>query len=219
MIIPAILTDNPRIAQERATLASQMTNRLHIDLVDETLYPGRSLPAVELARLVIPQTDIEVHLMVRDPLKYLVDDFPIDRAIIHVELPNWRSIYGEIQNRGIDPWLAVSPETTIRDLDLPTDLVGLLLMGVEPGRSGQDLLPDTGDRIREIKGYWPDLAVTVDGGVQEANIHSLAIDGADNFVSTSALFSTRDPIASYQRLTEVGEIITGGTRDNQTASD
>lgn len=205
MIIPALLTDNPRIAQERITLASSMSPRLHLDLLDDTLFPGKSLTPAELNELIVPQTEIDLHCMVTDPLKYLDSDLPIDSVAIHLELPNWQDIYDELLKRGIDPWLVISPGTDINTLILPEDLANVLLMGVEPGSSGQAMLPDTAERIHAIKDDYANVLVTVDGGVQYNNISEIILAGADNVITASAVFSTTDPVTAYRQLLEASE--------------
>src|SRR5687768_13384515 len=113
MIIPALLTDNLRVAKERLDSASSMTPQMHIDLIDNTLIQAPpTLTLADLQTIAFAQTELDIHCMVSDPLQYLVDDLPIERLIIHYELPNWMHTYDTLLSRGYDVWLAVSPETS-----------------------------------------------------------------------------------------------------------
>ena len=72
----------------------------------------------------------------------------------------------------------------------------ILLMSVNPGFGGQSFIPQTLDKLREVRrridesGY--DIRLEVDGGVKVNNIGEIAAAGADMFVAGSAIFDQPD---------------------------
>lgn len=72
----------------------------------------------------------------------------------------------------------------------------ILLMSVNPGFGGQSFIPETLNKLRQVRkliddsGY--DIRLEVDGGVKVENIRQIAAAGADMFVAGSAIFNQPD---------------------------
>jgi ribulose-phosphate 3-epimerase len=209
MIIPALLTTNDRIAVERIALSQQMSGWLHIDVLDNTLYQFESLSLENLAQLDFSTLSLEFHCMTTNPFLVLDSSLQCDRIILHYETPQWEHFYTKLAGEGVDTWIAIDPSTDVHAIDLPDDVGGILMMGVIPGQSGQSLREDTFERIEAIKEYYPDIPLTVDGGVKEETIRDLIALGVDNLIMGSGLFEQKDPIAAYERLCELSDPISG----------
>jgi ribulose-phosphate 3-epimerase len=203
MIIPALLTTNPRIAEERIKLAQHMSGWLHIDLLDNTLYDFASLSLEELAKLDYGDLSIELHSMTDSPEAALATDLSFDRFILHIEVPDWEKHYDRYVAEGIDTWLAISPETDIAQLSIPQDCTGVVLMGVTPGQTGQSFLESTYERLDTLLEYHPTIPITIDGGVSADNLRALTSYGIDNVIMGSALFGQPNPAETYQQLTRL----------------
>ena len=106
-----------------------------------------------------------------------------------------------IRGLGLRAGLALDPGTDISAARwLAPDLDLLLLMGVNPGMSGQSFLPQTAAKVRAARAAldaWgrSDVPVQVDGGVSLGNIGALVAAGADVLVSGSAFFRNPDHAA------------------------
>lgn len=90
-----------------------------------------------------------------------------------------------------------NPATPLSYLDYVMDKLDvILLMSVNPGFGGQSFIPQTLDKLREVRqridasGY--DIRTEVDGGVKTSNICEIAAAGADMFVAGSAIFGQPD---------------------------
>ncbi len=90
-----------------------------------------------------------------------------------------------------------NPATPLSYLDYVMDKLDvILLMSVNPGFGGQSFIPQTLDKLREVRqridasGY--DIRLEVDGGVKVSNIADIAAAGADMFVAGSAIFDRPD---------------------------
>ena len=68
----------------------------------------------------------------------------------------------------------------------------MLLMSVEPGFGGQTFIPESYERIRELRKYIEErglsTAIEVDGGVGKKNIREVMEAGANIFVAGSGVF-------------------------------
>lgn len=93
--------------------------------------------------------------------------------------------------------LAINPMTPARkiyDLLPYTDVV--LVMGVEPGKSGQKMISNTCPKVKELRSYIYqnnlDTRIEVDGGVNMDNIADLSDAGTDIVVMGKAFADTTD---------------------------
>jgi ribulose-phosphate 3-epimerase len=77
-------------------------------------------------------------------------------------------------------------------------------MSIEPGYSGQELMPDAPDRIARLRELLPGrVRVQVDGGVNASTIRRVRDAGADLLVAGSAVFWRDDPAAGYAELAQL----------------
>ena len=102
-----------------------------------------------------------------------------------------------IKENGCKAGLVFNPATPLSYLDYVMDKLDvILLMSVNPGFGGQSFIPQTLDKLREVRrridesGY--DIRLEVDGGVKVNNIGEIAAAGADMFVAGSAIFDQPD---------------------------
>jgi ribulose-phosphate 3-epimerase len=86
-----------------------------------------------------------------------------------------------------------------------------LVMSVEPGFSGQPFLSEVIQKIERLVHYRQEgkymFRIAVDGGIDSANIVSLASKGVDDFAVSSGIFGKKDPVVALRELRDlVGEI-------------
>lgn len=79
-------------------------------------------------------------------------------------------------------------------------------MTVWAGRGGQKLIPETIDKIKELKQYLDennlDLDIEVDGGINEDTAKLVTNAGANILVSGSYILNSDDPKIAIDRLRE-----------------
>ena len=93
----------------------------------------------------------------------------------------------ELRMAGIRPGVVLNPSQPLEVLDELLPLVDyVLLMGVEPGFSGQQFLPRTLERLRKLDALRKErglkLSIMVDGGIAHENGPLCAQAGADILV-------------------------------------
>src|SRR5439155_4401643 len=87
--------------------------------------------------------------------------------------------------------VALNPGTPLAVVQpLLDDLELILALGVNPGWSGQSIIPSTEQRLVEMRACLADrpIALGVDGGVTRANVEQLAALGVDLVVTGSAVY-------------------------------
>jgi len=121
----------------------------------------------------------------------------------HVEASEepWNTI-NLARAQGLEVGVAFNPETSVEDAvgaSLGADLV--LCMSIHPGYSGQEFLPESIDRIRQLRSELHErVLVQVDGGISRENIRAVYEAGAELIVAGSAIFGREDLNRAYLRL-------------------
>ncbi len=89
--------------------------------------------------------------------------------------------------------ISIKPATPVEEVYPYLPFVQMVLvMSVEPGFGGQAFIPESLDKIRQLREYIDanDLSVRieVDGGIDKENVRKVIEAGADIFVAGSAVF-------------------------------
>jgi len=194
-IIPAILAQDQQTLIERIRLVEGLITTVQIDCMDGHFVSNRTWFEAEPIDTTL---GIELHMMVSDPRSTIQTwrRIPqLERALWHVEIPvDHLSLIADCRELGIECGLAISPETSIKQLIPYLDEIDeVLVLGVTPGWSGQKLVASTIEKISEIKRINPVVRVGFDGGVTLDNLKSISEAGADRINLASALFKSPDP--------------------------
>ena len=175
---------------------------IHLDMMDGLFVPSISfgMPVIESLR---PASNMvfDAHMMVVDPERYIeqVRKAGADIISVHVEAcKDPKAVLLAIKELGAKPGLAFNPETPVSELVpfLPY-VYEVVLMSVHPGFGGQAFIPESHDKIRELKALREemglDFLIEVDGGVKLDNVESVLESGADVIVAGSAVFGENIP--------------------------
>ena len=210
-IAPSILSaDFARLGAEVQAVLDAGADLIHFDVMDNHYVPNLTVGPVvcqALRRFGI-RAPIDVHLMVR-PVDRLVPDFAAAGATyisFHPEASDHvdRTIQ-LIREHGCRPGLVLNPATPLDWLDYTLDKLDLvLLMSVNPGFGGQELIPSVLGKIREvhrrIRASGRATRIEVDGGVKVDNIARVVEAGADTLVAGSAIFGSADYAATIRAM-------------------
>lgn len=146
---------------------------LHVDVMDGKFVKKRHKPYKMLYKMGNTITKrLDVHLMEKNPLKHInyFASLNTEYITVHVELPKVEKYLDLIREYGIKCGLAINPDTDVSVL-LPylskIDLV--IIMGVFPGKGGQEFIEDTIKKILRVKkmivSKKAKVKISVDGGV------------------------------------------------------
>jgi ribulose-phosphate 3-epimerase len=215
-IAPSILSaDFAALAQAIDAVAAE-TDLLHVDVMD-----GHFVPNLTIGPPVVKAIDrhcdmyLDCHLMMDNPGSFL-DAFRragADGCSIHVEIGGTAELIKQMRELGLDVGLAVNPETPFEEFAafLP-DIDMVLLMTVHPGFGGQSFMAEVVPKIRRTKeaivAGGLDVAIEVDGGIDEDTAPIVAEAGASVFVAGSAIFGDPDPEAAARRIRVAADSVT-----------
>lgn len=151
---------------------------------------------------------LDVHLMIVDPYRYISDfaDAGADMISFHIESKSdTLKTINAIKERGIKASLALRPATSEEEIyEFLPYLDMVLVMTVEPGFGGQSFMPETVQKIRNIRQRITemglDIDIEVDGGINGKTVHVVREAGANVFVSGSYLFGAENMMTAAERL-------------------
>ncbi|AKF36370.1 ribulose-phosphate 3-epimerase [Yersinia enterocolitica] len=203
LIAPSILSaDFARLGEDTAKVLAAGADVVHFDVMDNHYVPNLTIgPMVcQALRDYGITAPIDVHLMVK-PVDRIVPDFAKAGATYITFHPEASEHVDRtlqlIKESGCKAGLVFNPATPLSYLDYVMDKLDvILLMSVNPGFGGQSFIPETLNKLRQVRkliddsGY--DIRLEVDGGVKVDNIRDIAAAGADMFVAGSAIFNQPD---------------------------
>ena len=203
LIAPSLLASNfLRLEDECKMLNESDADWLHLDVMDGRFVPNISfgLPVIEQIRKAT-QKPCDVHLMIEEPERY-AEAFRkagADRLTVHLEacLHIHRNIQ-QIKSLGMKAGVALNPGTPVDLLsDVLQEIDTVLIMSVNPGFGGQEFIPHTFQKIRNLRRMIHDRGlntlIEIDGGVTIDNGGSLCKAGADVLVAGSTVFHSSNP--------------------------
>ena len=189
--------DFTRLGSQIEEVDKAGTHYIHIDVMDGMFVPSISygMPIVKSIRGITDKL-FDVHLMIVDPIRYIKNfvDVGADSVTFHQEATDDpMAVIDEIHKYGKKAGIAIKPATPI-DAIVPylEKIEMVLVMTVEPGFGGQQLIPETLDKVRELrklideKGL--DVDIQVDGGIYIDNVEEILEAGANVIVSGSGIF-------------------------------
>ncbi len=182
---------------------------IHFDVMDGHFVPNLTF-GPHFISLVRRMTDIpfDVHLMVERPQDYVDKMLEIGVQLltfhIETELHSPRLIK-KLQDAGILASVSLNPATPLTSIEEILPVVdNVLLMTVDPGFYGQELLTTTLHKIEKLRGYREEhdlmFTIQVDGGIDESNVMMLESLGVDIVVVGKGFFQAGDPIQFAARV-------------------
>ncbi|MFA5560957.1 MAG: ribulose-phosphate 3-epimerase [Acholeplasmataceae bacterium] len=206
-IAPSILTaDFTNLADEIKSVSS--ADYLHIDIMDGHFVPNISFgPAITKAISKIAKIDLDVHLMVKDPL-FWIDRFAFDNTTyitVHVESERVHEAIKAIKDKNIKAGISLKPNTPVAFVSpLLGEIDLVLVMTVEPGFGGQLFMSDMLDKVKELvklrEKYNLNFVIEVDGGINEKTALLCKEVGVDIVVAGSFLFKLENRKEGIEKL-------------------
>jgi ribulose-phosphate 3-epimerase len=213
LIAPSVLSaDFANLQRDVEMINSSEADWFHVDIMDGVFVPNISFGFPVMAAIKKhAQKPLDVHLMIVNPEHYIERFAEAGAAVITVHYEACTHLHRVVQSihaAGCKAGVALNPHTPVSFLkDILADLDLVLVMSVNPGFGGQQFIPNTLNKVKELRAMAsllnPDLLIEVDGGVGLHNLEVLIQSGANVFVAGNAVFaavSPKDMIADMKKL-------------------
>lgn len=208
-IIPSILVQSQKEFEKQIKSIQDILPIAQLDITDGKFVPNTTWADPGVVEK-IATIDIELHLMVQNPLLEMERWSAceqVKRVLVHYETTNENlsNIIQTIQNYGWQVGVVLNPDTPINMLDpYIDDLNSVMFMGVIPGFQGQNLIPEVLEKIKEFKSLYPTIFTEIDGAVNEQTLPDIIASGIDAICPGSAIFKNeRNPAENVQRLKDI----------------
>lgn len=210
IIAPSVLSaDFGHLERDVKMVEQSAAAWIHVDVMDGLFVPNLSFgfPVLRAIRRAAAKP-LDVHLMIVEPERYI--------ARFAHEGADWITFHLEatqdalhcihlIRESGAKVGVSVKPKTPIEALrPILKEVDMVLVMSVEPGFGGQKFIPESLDRIRELRRMAeelnPTLLIEVDGGISAENAGEVFDAGANVLVAGSSIFKAADPEAEIVKM-------------------
>lgn len=191
-------------------------NYFHIDVMDGKFVEKDTTElmkdyAITLSH--ITNLGLDVHLMVENIEEFIDEYIDLNPEYIsfHIEASKTKErtmeIINTIKENDIKVAIAINPDTSIEDIKEYIPYIHMVLvMTVVPGKGGQKLIPETLDKVLELKKFIKqenyDIDIEVDGGINAETVEQAKQAGANVLVAGSYVLNSsnlKDAISNLKK--------------------
>jgi len=201
-ICPTITAFDPHEFRHQMEVASSLSKRLHIDVMDGDFTPTKS-PALE--QIWWPHTvQADLHLMYKKPMDELEKIIKIqpELVIIHAEAEvHHMHFAGELHKNGIKAGLAILQSTQIEKIqDIMHSFDHILIFSGDLGRHGGKADLTLIDKVKKVREIYDDVEIGWDGGINEQVAEQLVAGGVDVLNIGGYVQDSDNPQNAYARI-------------------
>ncbi len=198
-VAPSLLSaDFSALGKEIRKVEQAGADMLHLDIMDGHFVPNITIgPVVVKYVRKVTTLPLDVHLMIKDPKRYIGPFIAAgsDMITVHIEtvsLKDIKSISKDLKKKKIKFGISLNPGTKIDRIKPALKFVDfVLVMSVNPGFGGQSFIHSVLPKIRELRRVFK-KDIAVDGGINAATGKFVKEAGANILASGSYIFGAKD---------------------------
>jgi ribulose-phosphate 3-epimerase len=209
-LLPSILSaDFAHLADEVAAAERGGGTVIHVDVMDGHFVPNITLgPPVVKSLRKATSLPLDCHLMIENPNDFIAAfaDAGASWVSVHYETcPHLHRSLELIAKHGMKPGVVLNPATRVDLIEEILPMVHhVLIMSVNPGFGGQQFIPFSLNKIRQLADLRQKLGlafrIEVDGGVAHDTVAQVVQAGADLLVAGNAVFGAGKPEQNARAL-------------------
>jgi len=205
LIAPSILSaDFSRLGQEIKDIEKGGADWVHIDVMDGHFVPNITMgPVVVKSIRPVTKMPLDVHLMVKNPEKYVEPFVKAGSDIItfHIEIEeDPKEVIKLIKYFKKKVGISIKPKTDLKSIEGILNMVDMVLvMTVEPGFAGQGFMAECLPKIKELRGVFR-KDIEVDGGINAETAGDVIKHGANVIVAGTSVFGQSDYGEAIKKL-------------------
>ena len=205
IIAPSILSaDFSALGTEIKNVEKSGADWIHVDVMDGHFVPNITIgPLVVRSIRPVTKLTLDVHLMIKEPEKYIESFVKAGSDIItfHSEIEeDPREVVKLIRYYKKKVGISIKPKTDIKKIESLLSMVDMVLvMTVEPGFGGQDFIFDCLQKIEELRKIFK-KDIEVDGGINDMTARECIKSGANVLVAGNYIFGAKDYALAIKKL-------------------
>ena len=213
ILSPSILSaDFKKLGVELETIDMAGAEYVHVDVMDGLFVKSISfgMPVIKSARSATDKV-FDVHLMIDEPIRYIEEFVKCGADIITVHVEACQDVAAtliKIKEYNVKPAITLNPETPVKAIEPYLSMVDMVLvMSVHPGFGGQKFIPESIQKVKEVKKLLIDkgldnVDIEIDGGINAENLASVLEAGVNVVVAGSAVFKN-DASENVKKFKEI----------------
>lgn len=210
-LIPVINPKNLSDFKKKLKQLKDFNNLIQIDLSDGHFTSWKSYSNISKIKDLKISLPFEIHFMFDRPEKYMEDLIFLKpkRIILHIEaVRDFQKCLKLCKEGGVELALAICPETPVSDLFPYLKYLNMvLILSVIPGPSGQTMQHYVLENIPILKKKKKSLKIELDGGINETNLDTVIVFGADYLAMGSAIFGAGKPMERIEFLKQEIQLV------------
>ncbi|MFY9402202.1 MAG: ribulose-phosphate 3-epimerase [Candidatus Omnitrophota bacterium] len=206
-VAPSLLSaDFSRLAEEIKRVERAGADILHVDIMDGHFVPNITIgPVVVKHMRKVTKLPLDVHLMIKDPKKYLIPfiEAGSDMITVHIEttpLKVIKTISKILRQKKLKFGISLNPSTSLNKIKPALKFADfVLVMSVNPGFGGQSFISSAVGKIKALrKIFKKDIAV--DGGINAQTGKLVKDAGANILAAGSYIFNAKNTKKAIESL-------------------
>lgn len=202
VICPTVTAYDLEQYRQQLGVASNISSRIHVDLMDGVFAPTKS---PEIADLWLPHgARVDIHLMYQEPMAQLDALLKLKPSmiIVHAEAHvHHMHFVAELHKEGVEAGLAIMPETPVENIEqIMHSFDHVLIFSGNLGHHGGAANLELLNKVNQIKNHHPEVEIGWDGGINDQNTKQLVDSGVDILNVGGFIQASENPSGAYEKL-------------------